>query len=191
MFDGGELTLKENLSVSKKLFERCAKIGIILEVEIGVVGGEEDGKNNEGVATERLYTTPEEMLETYNTLNQVEGRFLLAATFGNVHGVYKPGAVKLRPDILKKQGQDAVQAQTKQQNTLDLVFHGGSGSSIEDIHETLEYGMIKMNIDTDNQYIFSRAVAHHMFTKYSEVLKIDGEVGVKNNTTPVLGLKLE
>ncbi|MDP6306954.1 MAG: class II fructose-bisphosphate aldolase, partial [Verrucomicrobiota bacterium] len=161
---------------------------IILEVEAGVVGGEEDGSaGTEDMPAEKLYTTPEDMLIVYESLNGI-GRYMFAATFGNVHGAYKPGAVKLRPDILK-QGQDAVTGKHGEAAKFDLVFHGGSGSEKHQIKETLEYGVIKMNIDTDTQYAFTRPIADHMMTNYEGVLKIDGEVGNKKVYDPRSYLK--
>jgi len=188
MFDGSELPLNENMKIAKELMALCAKNEIILEVEAGVVGGEEDGVSHEGAPAEKLYTTPEDMIGVYEALSQIQGgRYMFAATFGNVHGVYKPGNVKLKPVILK-QGQDALKAKHKAR--FDLVFHGGSGSSKEEIQETLEYGVIKMNVDTDTQYAFSRPVADHMFKNYDGVLKIDGEVGNKKAYDPRAFLKL-
>ncbi|MCE2928515.1 MAG: class II fructose-bisphosphate aldolase [Candidatus Caenarcaniphilales bacterium] len=183
MFDGSELSLAENLKVSKELLEICTKNEIILEVETGVVGGEEDGHDTSGVSNEKLYTTPDDMLTVYETLNPIGGRFMLAATFGNVHGVYKPGNVKLKPSILKD-GQDEIISKHGQQAALDLVFHGGSGSELSDIHETLEYGVIKMNVDTDTQYAFTKPIVEHMFKNYDGVLKIEGEVGNKKLYDP-------
>jgi fructose-bisphosphate aldolase class II len=189
MFDGSSLPLNENMDISVPLLERCAGNEIILEVEAGVVGGEEDGVNNEGVPAEKLYTTPEDMVEVYRRLSAVkDGKYMFAATFGNVHGAYKPGAVQLRPGILKE-GQEALKREFGVDAYFWLVFHGGSGSSQEDIHETLEYGVIKMNVDTDTQYAFTRAIAAHMFTNYDGVLKIDGEVGNKKAYDPRLYLK--
>ncbi len=189
MFDGSTLPLKENLDVAEPLLERCSKSDLILEIEVGVVGGEEDGVSHEGAPREKLYTTPEDMLEVHRRLGAISGgRYLLAATFGNVHGSYKPGAVKLRPKILKE-GQDALKRQFGDQAYFWLVFHGGSGSAFEDIRESLGYGVVKMNIDTDTQYAFTRAVADHMFANYSGVLKIDGEVGNKKIYDPRSYLK--
>jgi fructose-bisphosphate aldolase, class II len=189
MFDGGELPLKENIRVSKELLERCAKNEIILEIEAGVVGGEEDGVNNEKAPAEKLYTTPEDMLLVAEELRKVpNSRFTLAATFGNVHGVYKPGNVKLKPTILKY-GQEAIVKEFGEDAKLDLVFHGGSGSSVEEIHETLEYGVIKMNVDTDTQYTYTRGVVDHFFKNYDGVLKVDGEVGNKKVYDPRSYLK--
>jgi len=189
MFDGGELPLKENIRISKELLERCAKNEIILEIEAGVVGGEEDGVSHEGAPAEKLYTTPADMLLVAEELRKVpNSRFMLAATFGNVHGVYKPGNVKLKPSILKD-GQDAIVKEFGEAGKLDLVFHGGSGSTVEEIHETLEYGVIKMNVDTDMQYTYSRAIADHFFKNYDGVLKVDGEVGNKKVYDPRSYLK--
>ena len=181
MFDGSELPLGENIQRSMELLKRCAKSEIILEVEIGVVGGEEDGHDTSHLGKEKLYTTPEDMVATHKALAPL-GRYLLAATFGNVHGVYKPGNVVLKPGILK-QGQDAIAAACGGANAA-LVFHGGSGSSLQEIHETLDYGVIKMNVDTDTQYAFSRAIADHFFKNYDGVLKVDGEVGNKKTYDP-------
>jgi fructose-bisphosphate aldolase class II len=184
MFDGSALPLKENLDIAVPLLERCRRSELILEVEAGVVGGEEDGIKAEGAPAEKLYTTPEDMLEVARRLGGVKGaRFLLAATFGNVHGVYKPGHVKLKPSILKD-GQDAVEKHYGAAARFDLVFHGGSGSLLEEIHEAIDYGVVKMNIDTDTQYAFTRAVADHMFKNYDGVLKVDGEVGNKKKYDP-------
>jgi len=181
MFDGSELSMPENIRRSAELLERCAKSEIILEVETGVVGGEEDGHDTSGVGKEKLYTTPEDMVDVHRALAPL-GRYMLAATFGNVHGVYKPGNVVLKPGILKD-GQEAI-AQAAPGESALLVFHGGSGSSLEEIHETLDYGVIKMNIDTDTQYAFTRAIADHMFKNYDGVLKVDGELGNKKAYDP-------
>ncbi|MFT6070910.1 MAG: fructose-bisphosphate aldolase class II [Bacteriovoracaceae bacterium] len=182
MFDGSELPLEQNIATSRQLLERCAKNEIILEVETGVVGGEEDGVNNEDTPADKLYTTPEEMVQIAKELNPI-GKIMYAATFGNVHGVYKPGNVKLRPTILKD-GQDAVEKELGAKDRHLLVFHGGSGSNLDEIHETLEYGVIKMNVDTDTQYAYSRPVVDHMFKHYDEVLKVEGEVGNKKRYDP-------
>ncbi len=181
MFDGSELPLTENIAKSAELLKRCAAAEIILEVEIGVVGGEEDGHDTSGVAKDKLYTTPQDMVATQQALAPL-GCYMLAATFGNVHGVYKPGNVKLKPTILRD-GQQAI-AKACGGSSAMLVFHGGSGSSLEEIHETLDYGVIKMNIDTDTQYAFTRAIADHMFKNYDGVLKVDGEVGNKKVFDP-------
>lgn len=182
MFDGSELPLNENIKKSKELLERFAKSELILEVETGVVGGEEDGVNNEHAPADKLYTTPEEMVEIAKALRPI-GTFMYAATFGNVHGVYKPGNVKLRPTILKD-GQDAVKKAFGAEAEHFLVFHGGSGSELSEIHETLGYGVIKMNIDTDTQYAYTRPVADFMLKNYDKVLKVDGEVGSKKHYDP-------
>ncbi|MBQ4101723.1 MAG: class II fructose-bisphosphate aldolase [Oscillospiraceae bacterium] len=183
MFDGSDVSLEENMEIAKKLLARCAKNEIILEVEAGVVGGEEDGNDNSGVKKEKLYTTPEDMLYVYNNLSEVEdGAFMFAATFGNVHGVYKPCNVQLNPGILKA-GQDALKAEHPDAH-FHLVFHGGSGSTKEEIHETLEYGVIKMNIDTDTQYAFTRPIVDHIMKNYDGVIKCDGEVGNKKVYDP-------
>jgi len=181
MFDGSALPLKENLDIAVKLLERFRKDDLILEIEAGVVGGEEDGIK--ASASAKLYTTPEDTLEVASRLNAIQGRYLLAATFGNVHGVYKPGHVKLKPSILKD-CQDAVIAKYGDPARFDFVFHGGSGSDIRDIHEALDYGVVKMNVDTDMQYAFTRAVADHFFKNYDGVLKVDGEVGNKKAYDP-------
>ena len=173
MFDGSELDLAENLEVSKKYMKQLAELNMILEVEIGVVGGEEDGHDTSGVAAEKLYTTPGDMLATYDALEPL-GTYMLAATFGNVHGIYKPGNVKLTPEILKN-GQTKVQEErSTEDNPLFLVFHGGSGSPKEQIAETLDYGVIKMNVDTDTQYAFTEPVAKHVL-EYQDVLFHDGD----------------
>jgi fructose-bisphosphate aldolase class II len=184
MFDGSALPLKENLDIAVPLLERCHQSELILEVEAGVVGGEEDGIGAEGATAEKLYTTPEDMLEVARRFGEVKGaRFLLAATFGNVHGVYKPGHVKLKPSILKD-GQDAVARVFGQERLFYLVFHGGSGSLLEEIHEAIDYGVVKMNIDTDTQYAFTRAIADHILRNYDGVLKVDGDVGNKKKYDP-------
>ncbi|EQC46130.1 class II fructose-bisphosphate aldolase [Bacteriovorax sp. Seq25_V] len=187
MFDGSVLETSENIKMSKMLLERCAKSQIILEIETGVVGGEEDGVNNEGAPADKLYTSPEEMVEVAKVLNPI-GKYMYAATFGNVHGVYKPGNVKLRPEILKK-GQEAVAKEIGGGYQHLLVFHGGSGSELSEIHETLNYGVIKMNIDTDTQYAYSREVVDYMFKNYDSMLKIDGEVGNKKFYDPRAWMK--
>jgi fructose-bisphosphate aldolase, class II len=189
MFDGSDLPLEENLKLSVPLMELCRDNEIILEVETGVVGGEEDGLNRENVDKEKLYTTPEDMIAVHEALSPVKGgRFMLAATFGNVHGVYKPGNVVLTPSILKK-GQEAVMAKHGAGARFWLVFHGGSGSSEQEIQETLDYGVIKMNVDTDTQYAFTRPVVDHMLVNYEQVLKVEGEVGNKKMYDPRAWLK--
>jgi fructose-bisphosphate aldolase, class II len=182
MWDGSAVPLPENLQIATELLAQCAKAHIVMELEIGVVGGEEDGVVGE--INEKLYSTPDDALATAEALGIGEkGRYILAATFGNVHGVYKPGHVKLRPAILKEI-QDAVGAKYGKDKPFDLVFHGGSGSDLADIREAIGYGVVKMNVDTDTQYAFTRPVAAHMFTNYDGVLKIDGEVGNKKAYDP-------
>ncbi|MCW2901310.1 MAG: fructose-bisphosphate aldolase, class [Streptosporangiaceae bacterium] len=182
MCDGSAVPLEENLEIAKELLEEAAKAHVILEIEIGVVGGEEDGVANE--INEKLYTTTADALATVAAMGLGEkGRYILAATFGNVHGVYKPGAVKLRPEVLKEI-QDAVAAEYGKEVPFELVFHGGSGSSLEEIREALSYGVVKMNIDTDTQYAFTRPIADHMFRNYDGVLKVDGGVGNKKQYDP-------
>ena len=182
MWDGSAVPLAENLDLASGLLDECAKAHIIMEMEIGVVGGEEDGVVGE--MNEKLYTTPDDALAVAERLGLGErGRYILAATFGNVHGVYKPGHVKLRPEVLKEI-QDAVGAKYGQEKPFDLVFHGGSGSALEEIREAISYGVVKMNVDTDTQYAFTRPVAGHMFTNYDGVLKVDGDVGRKKAYDP-------
>lgn len=188
MFDGSALPLKENLDISIKLLERFRKNNLVLELETGVVGGEEDGVTASAAA--KLYTTPEDTLEVARRLNAVTGaHYLLAATFGNVHGVYAPGHVKLKPDILKE-CQEAVVKKYGEAARFYLVFHGGSGSPIEDIHAAVDYGVVKMNIDTDTQYAFTRVIADHLFRNYRGALRVDGEVGDKKVYDPRVYLGL-
>jgi fructose-bisphosphate aldolase class II len=182
MFDGSELPLAQNMTTAKDLLTIAAPLGIVLEVEAGVVGGEEDGIDNTGASHDKLYTTPEDMVYVYESLKDI-GPFTFAATFGNVHGVYKPGNVKLEPKILRD-GQAAVTAKYGPQAKMDLVFHGGSGSLLSEIHETLEYGVVKMNVDTDCQYCFTRPIVDHMFKHYDGVLRVDGEMGDKKAYDP-------
>jgi fructose-bisphosphate aldolase, class II len=185
MWDGSAVPLDENLKIASDLLEQAAKAKIILEIEVGVVGGEEDGVAHE--INEKLYTTPADYEATVDALGVGEkGRYLLAATFGNVHGVYKPGNVKLRPSVLKT-GQETAVAKLGLEagsKPFDLVFHGGSGSLLEEIHEALSYGVVKMNIDTDTQYAYTRPIVGHMFTNYDGVLKVDGEIGNKKTYDP-------
>ena len=182
MFDGSDIPLDENLVIAAELLELSQAARTILEIEVGVVGGEEDG--HEAEINEKLYTTAEDGLATVRALGAGEkGRYLTALTFGNVHGVYKPGAVKLRPSILAEI-QKAVGAEIGKTDPFDLVFHGGSGSTAEEIAEAVDNGVIKMNIDTDTQYAFTRPVVGHMFSNYDGVLKVDGEVGNKKAYDP-------
>ncbi len=189
MLDASGLPLEENLALSVPIFERMAKIGQVIEIEAGVVGGEEDGAaGSEDTPDADLYTTPEDMVRVYEAMSKVDGTYMFAATFGNVHGSYKPGAVKLRPEILK-QGQDAIKKKFGPDAKFYLVFHGGSGSAKSEIEETLGYGVIKMNVDTDCQYAFTRPIVDHMMKNYDQVLKIDGEVGGKKFYDPRSYLK--
>ena len=187
MFDGSALPLTANLDIAAKLLERFRTNDLILEIEVGVVGGEEDGVKASAAA--KLYTTPEDTLQVAERLNPAGARYLLAATFGNVHGVYKPGHVKLKPSILKD-CQDAAVRQFGEAARFYLVFHGGSGSDIRDIHEALDCGVVKMNVDTDMQYVFTRAIAGHFFKNYDGVLRVDGEVGNKKAYDPRAYLSL-
>jgi fructose-bisphosphate aldolase class II len=182
MWDGSAVPLDENLRIAEELLAECAAAKVVLEIEVGVVGGEEDGIV--GAIDEKLYTTAEDGLATVAALGLGEkGRYMAALTFGNVHGVYKPGNVKLRPEILKEI-QDAVGAKYGKEKPLDLVFHGGSGSLLSEIRDALDYGVVKMNVDTDTQYAFTRPVAGHMFANFDGVLKVDGEVGNKKTYDP-------
>ena len=187
MLDASVLPLDLNMQLSRSLLEDCAANDIILEVEAGVVGGEEDGIDHSDVPSEDLYTTPDDMLAVYEALHGA-GRYMFAATFGNVHGHYKPGAVKLRPDILRD-GQNEVENKHGRDARFDLVFHGGSGTPRHELEATLEYGVIKMNIDTDTQYAFSRPIATHFFRNFDGVMKIDGEIGDKKTYDPRSYLK--
>ncbi len=188
MLDASNLPLDENIKISQEYLKLAAENEIVLEVEAGVVGGEEDGAaGTEDTPEEKLYTTSEDMMAIYESLSPI-GRFTFAATFGNVHGHYKPGAVKLRPDILKS-GQTAVMDKHGKDAEMDLVFHGGSGSLLSEIRETLDYGVIKMNVDTDTQYAFTRPIVDHFFKNYDGVLKVDGEIGNKKVYDPRSYLK--
>jgi len=182
MWDGSAVPLEENLQIAEELLAACTAANIILEIEVGVVGGEEDGVEN--AINDKLYTSPEDALATAAALGLGEkGRYLTALTFGNVHGVYKPGNVKLRPEVLKA-AQEAVAAKYGQDRPFDFVFHGGSGSLPEEISAAVDYGVVKMNVDTDTQYAFTRSVAGFMFQNYDGVLKVDGEVGNKKAYDP-------
>jgi fructose-bisphosphate aldolase class II len=183
MWDGSGIELEDNLKTADELFAMSIEAHTVMELEIGVVGGEEDGVSNE--MNEKLYTSPKDMERVVEVLGAPgeRGRYLLAAVFGNVHGVYKPGSVKLKPEILKE-GQDYVGKKLGVDKPFDLVFHGGSGSMIDEIRETLGYGVIKMNVDTDTQYAYTRPVADHVFKNYDGVLKVDGEVGTKKVYDP-------
>ena len=190
MWDGSAVPIDENLAIAQELLKAAAAAKIILEIEIGVVGGEEDGVEAE--INEKLYTTPDDFEKTIEALGAGEhGKYLLAATFGNVHGVYKPGNVKLKPEVLAE-GQKVAAAKLglpDGSKPFDFVFHGGSGSLKSEIEDSLRYGVVKMNVDTDTQYAFTRPLAGHMFTNYDGVLKIDGEVGNKKAYDPRSYLK--
>jgi fructose-bisphosphate aldolase, class II len=182
MFDGSTLPLEENLGRSARFLEECRELGIVLELEVGVVGGEEDGIVGD-VPAEHLYTTPEDLLRTAEVLGTGErGRYLLAATFGNVHGVYAPGHVKLRPEILRE-GQEAL-ARVHPGTRFHYVFHGSSGTSEEDLKEAISYGVVKVNVDTEMQYAFTRALTDHVFKHYDGVLRVDGGLGDKGAYDP-------
>ncbi|OII62640.1 class II fructose-bisphosphate aldolase [Streptomyces sp. CC53] len=182
MWDGSAETLADNLAIAQELLPRAAAAKIILEVEITPTGGEEDGVTHE--INDELYTTVEDALRTAEALGLGEqGRYLLAASFGNVHGVYKPGNVVLRPELLKDL-QEGVGSKYGKTSPFDFVFHGGSGSTAEEIATALENGVVKMNLDTDTQYAFTRPIADHMFKNYDGVLKVDGEVGSKKTYDP-------
>lgn len=182
MWDGSAVSMAENMTIAEEMLDKCAAAKTILEIEIGVVGGEEDGIEAKHDA--KLFSTPEDALMVADRLGLGErGRYMVAATFGNVHGVYKPGNVVLQPSILKDL-QDTVSAKYGKDKPFDLVFHGGSGSLLSEIREALDYGTVKMNIDTDTQYAFTRPIVDHMFKNYDGVLKIDGEVGNKKQYDP-------
>jgi fructose-bisphosphate aldolase, class II len=191
MWDGSAIELGENLDIATELIDKCASAKIVLELEIGVVGGEEDGVAHE--INEKLYTADGDFVRTAQAIGLGEkGVYLLAATFGNVHGVYKPGNVKLRPEVLKR-GQEVVAQEFDlgaDAKPFNLVFHGGSGSALEEIREALSYGVVKMNVDTDTQYAFTRPITDHMFRNYDGVLKVDGEVGIKKTYDPRTYMKL-
>lgn len=185
MWDGSAVPLDENLVIAEELLDRCIKAKVILEIEVGVVGGEEDGVAHE--INDKLYSTPADAIATAKALGYGDrGYYMTALTFGNVHGVYKPGNVKLRPEVLKE-AQEAVVSEFGLEpgsKPFHLVFHGGSGSLPEEIAAAVDYGVVKMNVDTDTQYAFTRPVAGHMFSNYDGVLKIDGEVGNKKAYDP-------
>jgi fructose-bisphosphate aldolase, class II len=179
MFDGSSLPLEKNLDQARELLELCHDAGVVLELEIGVVGGEEDGLDGRGVGDERLYSTPEQAISVVERLGTGEhGRYLLAATFGNVHGVYADANAKLRPEILRAL-RDAVVERYGVDAAFHFVFHGGSGSSRDQIAEAIDYGVVKFNLDTDLQYAYTRAVADHVLRNYDGVLKTDGGTGDK------------
>src|SRR5690606_33430818 len=155
MIDLSEEPIEENIEISKKYLERMSKMGMTLEIELGITGGEEDGVDNSDVDSSKLYTQPEEVAYAYEELKKISNRFTIAAAFGNVHGVYKPGNVKLTPKILDNSQKYIENKFNTGKNPVDFVFHGGSGSSVEDIREAISYGVIKMNLDTDLQFAFT------------------------------------
>jgi fructose-bisphosphate aldolase class II len=189
MFDGSELAIGENMKMAVELLKACKENEIILEVEIGVVGGEEDGMDHSMVGKEKLYTTPEDMVRVYEALNPIGGRYMVAATFGNVHGIYKPGNVVLKPKILRD-GQDALKKKFGAKATFDLVFHGGSGSELSDIHETIDYGVVKMNVDTDTQYHFTQPILKHMVENQKDLTHSEEKMADKKKFDPRAYLKL-
>ena len=183
MFDGSTLELERNLAVSAGLLGECAALDVVLEIEVGVVGGEEDGIRGPGPGSEGLYSSPEDLARVAEVLGTGErGRYLLAAAFGNVHGVYAPGQVELRPAILGA-GQDALAA-NHPGASFDFSFHGGSGSSVEDMHAAIGFGVVKMSLDTDAQYAFTRPVAGHMLSHFDGVLSVDGAPPRKKDYDP-------
>ena len=170
MIDLSEEPIEENIAICKKYLERMSKIGMTLEIELGITGGEEDGVDNTDVDDSKLYTQPEEVAYAYEELIKVSDKFTIAAAFGNVHGVYKPGNVKLTPKILKNSQEYISKKYNLEHNYIDFVFHGGSGSTVEEIREGISYGVIKMNIDTDMQYAYMTGVREY-FNKNAEYLK--------------------
>jgi len=183
MWDGSAVPLEENLRIAKELLPRMKAINSILEVEIGVVGGEEDGVSHD--INDNLYTTLDDVIATVEALGLGDqGKYIAALTFGNVHGVYKPGNVKLRPELLGEIQAGIAAKYGTAALPLDLVFHGGSGSSDEEIATAVANGVVKMNIDTDTQYAFSRSVADSVLRNYDGFLKVDGEVGNKKVYDP-------
>ena len=162
MIDLSEEPIEENIEICKKYLERMSKIGMTLEIELGITGGEEDGVDNSGVDSSKLYTQPEEVAYAYEELMKVSDQFTIAAAFGNVHGVYKPGNVELTPIILKNSQEFVQKKYNTGNNPIDFVFHGGSGSTLEEIREAIGYGVIKMNIDTDLQFAFNEGIRDYM-----------------------------
>jgi fructose-bisphosphate aldolase class II len=179
MLDLSEEPIEENVEICKEYFKRMSKIGMTLEMELGITGGEEDGVDNTDVDESKLYTQPEEVAYAYEELIQVSDKFMVAAAFGNVHGVYKPGNVKLTPKILKNSQEYISKKFNVPHNTIDFVFHGGSGSSFEEIREAIGYGVIKMNIDTDMQYAYMSGVRDY-FSKNNDYLK--SQIGNPNGS---------
>lgn len=165
MIDLSEESIEENMEICKKYLERMSKMGMTLEIELGITGGEEDGVDNTDVDSSKLYTQPEEVAYAYEELSKVSDQFTIAAAFGNVHGVYKPGNVKLTPKILKNSQEYITEKYKVEENHIDFVFHGGSGSTVEEIREAIGYGVIKMNIDTDLQYAYLEGIRDYMGSK--------------------------
>jgi len=170
MLDLSEESIEENIEISKKYLERMSKMGMTLEIELGVTGGEEDGVDNSSVDSSKLYTQPEEVAYAYEELSKISDQFTIAAAFGNVHGVYKPGNVKLTPVILKNSQEHISKKFGVGENSIDFVFHGGSGSTVEEIREAIGYGVIKMNIDTDLQFAYTEGIRDYM-GKHIDYLK--------------------
>ncbi len=194
MIDLSEEPLEENIEICKKYLERMSKMGMTLEIELGITGGEEDGVDNSDVDESKLYTQPEEVAYAYEELSKVSDQFTIAAAFGNVHGVYKPGNVKLTPKILKNSQEHISEKYGVPHNHIDFVFHGGSGSTVEEIREAIGYGVIKMNIDTDMQYAFMSGVRDYMKEKegylQSQIGNPDGaEVPNKKHYDPRVWLR--
>ena len=182
-FDGSDLILEKNLEIAKDLLKRCCENEIILEIIIGAISGEHDGVNNNGVENKKFYSTKEDMLKVYETLNDISKNYMVAAAFGNAFGIDKPEDVKLKPKVLLE-GKQAIEKKYGVGKSLKFVFYGGSGASSEEIKETLQYGVVKMNVDTDTQYAFTRPIVDHMFKNYDGVLKIEQEVGTKSLYDP-------
>jgi len=174
MIDLSEEPLEENIAICKTYLERMHKIGMTLEIELGITGGEEDGVDNTDVDTSKLYTQPEEVAYAYEELSKISPNFTIAASFGNVHGVYKPGNVVLTPKILDNSQKFIEKKYNTEKNPVDFVFHGGSGSSLEEIREAISYGVIKMNIDTDLQYAFMTGIRDYMADKNDY---LQGQIG--------------
>ena len=192
MLDLSEESKEDNIAECVRYFKRMAPLGLWLEMEIGITGGAEDGVDNTGVDSSRLDTQPEDLWDVYSALSAIGPNFSIAAAFGNVHGVYKPGNVRLHPELLNKHQLYAEQKLGGQKKPLYLVFHGGSGSTKDEIKTAVQNGVVKMNVDTDTQYAFTRPVAGHMLANYDGVLKVDGEVGNKKLYDPrVWGAKAE
>ena len=174
MIDLSEEPIKENIEICKRYLDRMSKMDMTLEIELGMTGGEEDGVDNSGVESHKLFTQPEDVAYAYEELSKVSPQFTIAAAFGNVHGVYKPGNVKLTPKILRDSQDYVSKKYNLPHNSLDLVFHGGSGSTLEEIREAISYGVVKMNIDTDLQYAFTEGIRDYMKAKAAY---LQGQIG--------------